>query len=381
MEVGTYQMKIIINQQSLLAALNKMNAFLRSSEMLTLSTKSTSLYLFGKSISTNISSEIKLTTKTEETGLEIKEKSTIQVNFGAFIKAIRESERGILEIKTSNAEDLRLVISSSEFEIDIFAKNTEYRPGFVQGQKVGKFESESLSNLFKEVTYSISKLESRPLFNHVHFKLKDNQLLIEATDARCMARYAAETSQQTEFDLLIPEIVSKKINKFFGKEGIITIELHDTEICFKSKGMSIEWELYDKEYPDTQRLIPDRKEMTSYEFNAKSFKSALRRMIKLSDGGDDNTTIRLEFSENTVQLITDNFGFSLFNYHQELPLLSEGKKITLGVNPNYILNAINHLPKGSEVVKLVVLSEIRPFIVESEISSNTLHLATPIRMN
>lgn len=101
MEVGTYQMKIIINQQSLLAALNKMNAFLRSGEMLTLSAKSTSLYLFGKSISTNISSEIKLTTKKEETGLEIKEKSAIQVNFGAFIKAIRESERGMLEIKTS----------------------------------------------------------------------------------------------------------------------------------------------------------------------------------------------------------------------------------------------------------------------------------------
>lgn len=373
-------MKIKINQKSLLAALNKMNAFLRSSEPIILSVQNKCLYLYGGSIYTNVSSEVKITTKAEDTGLEIIEKSTIKINFGALLKAIRESEHELLEIKTTNLEELRLVILSSGFEIDLFAKETVYKPGFSKGSKVGKFKAEYLGNLFKEVTYSISKSKSRPLFTNVHFECSESKLLIEATDSYCMARHTTETSSDNEFDLLIPDIISKNINKFFGKEGNISIETHEKNICFKSKGLAIQWEASETRYPDTQRLIPDSQEMSIYEIDLKLFKVALTRIIKLSDSSPRNTVIKLEFSKNTVQLITDNMGFSLFNYHQEIPLLSEGEELTLGVNPNYILTAIKHLPKDSQIVKVAVQGKYKPFIVESEISSNTLHLATPIRI-
>jgi|GEM_PF-6564696 len=373
-------MKIKINQKSLLAALNKMAAFLRSSEPITLSAQGASLYLYGNSIYTNISSEIKLTTKTEESGLEIQSKSTIQVNFGALLKAIRQFNPELLEIKTSNLEDLGMVIISSEFEIDLLAKETAYKPGFAKGTNVGKFKAEYLGNIFKEVSYAISKSKSRPLFTNVHFECSDSKLLIEATDSYCMARHTAETSLKNEFNLLIPEIISKNINKFFGKEGNISIEIHEKNICFKGKGLAIEWESSENKYPDTQRLIPDKQEMSAYEIDAKLFKAALNRMIKLSDGASYHAAIRLEFNESTVQLTAKN-GFSLFNYRQELPLFSECSELTLGLNPNYILNTIKHLPKGSKRVRILVQDKYKPIIVESELSSTTLNLATPIRIN
>lgn len=373
-------MKIKINKKSLLAALNRMNAFLRSGDMLTLSSKATSLYLYGRSRSNSISSEIKLTTKAKDTGLEVEEKSNIQVDFRAFLKAIRESGNELLEIETNSDEALRLIIRSSEFEIDIFAKNIEFKPGLSQGTNVGKFKSECLGDLFKGVNYSISNSRSRPLFNHVHFECTNSKLLIEATDTHCMARHTAETIPENEFNLLIPEIVTKNFNKFFGKEGNVLIKTFDKNICFSSQGVAIMWEHFEGKYPDTQRLIPDKQELTIYEVDAKLFKSALSRMINLSDGGPQNTIIRLEFNKNTVQLITDNLGFSLFNYHQEIPLLSEGTELILGVNPNYILTAIKHLPKDSQIVKVAVQGKYQPFVVETEIFSNTLHLITPIRI-
>lgn len=374
-------MKIKINQKSLILILNKMSSFLRSNDLITVSARNTCLYLYGSSFSTNISSEIKLSTKTEEANLEIIEKSSVQVNFGAFIKAIRESRNELLDIGTSNAEDLRLVINSSEFEIDIFAKDVDYHPEFSKGEKVGKFKSEYLGTLFKEVSYSISKLKSRPLFNHVHFQANDGKLLIEATDSHCMARHSDVTIPQNKFDLLIPEVVSKNVNKYFGKQGKITIEIKDNFIYFKAKEMAIKWEFYDKEYPNTQRLIPDKEKMSIYELELKNFKTAISRMIKLSDGGAYNTIVRLEFNKSIVKLINAGMGFSLFNYHQELSILSEGPEISISANPKYILDAINHLPKESKVVKLVIESNTRPFIVESELNSNTVHLATPIRTN
>ncbi|MDT2903343.1 DNA polymerase III subunit beta [Lactococcus lactis] len=374
-------MKIKINQKSLILILNKMSSFLRSNDLITVSARNTCLYLYGSSFSTNISSEIKLSTKTEEANLEIIEKSSVQVNFGAFIKAIRESGNELLDIGTSNAEDLRLVINSSEFEIDIFAKDVDYHPGFSKGEQVGKFELEYLGTLFKEVSYSISKFKSRPLFNHVHFQSNDSKLLIEATDSHCMARHSDVTIPQNKFDLLIPEVVSKNVNKYFGKQGKITIEIKDNFIYFKTKENAIKWELYNKDYPNTQRLIPDKEKMSIYELELKSFKNALSRMIKLSDGGAYNTLVKLEFDKNIVKLINAGMGFSLFNYHQEILLLNEVSEMSIGVNPKYILEAINHLPKGSKVVKLVIESNIHPFVVESELISDTVHLATPIRMN
>lgn len=374
-------MKIKINQKSLLAALNKMNAFLRSSEPIILSVQSTGLYLYGSSIYTNVRSEVKLTAKTEDTGLEINKKSTIQVNFGALLKAIRESEHELLEIKTSNLEELRLVISSSEFEIDLFAKEVEYNAGFSKGAKVGKFETVYLGYLFKAVNYSISKSRSRPLFNHVHFECNDSKLLIEATDTHCMARHVSVTLPDNEFNLLIPEIVSKNITKFFGRDGNTLIETNDKNICFKSEELAIEWESIENRYPDTQRLIPNKEEMSVYEIDKKLFKTALNRLMKLSDGGPRNTVIKLDFKGKSLQLITDTLGFSLFNYHQELPLLSECPELILGVNPNYILTAIKNLPKESEVVKIIVKGRHDPFIVESDVFSETLHLITPIRTN
>lgn len=373
-------MKIKINQKSLLAALNKMNAFLRSSEPIILSVQNKCLYLYGGSIYTNVSSEVKITTKAEDTGLEIIEKSTIKINFGALLKAIRESEHELLEIKTRNLEELRLVISSSEFEIDLFAKETVYKPGFSKGSKVGKFKTDYLGNLFKEVTYAISKSKSRPLFTNIHFECSDSKLLIEATDSYCMARHTDETSPANEFNLLVPDIISKNINKFFGKEGNVSIETHEKNICFKSQGLAIQWETSEANYPDTQRLIPSKEEMSIYEIDAKLFKTALTRMVKLSDGTSYHAAIRLEFNDSEVQLTAKN-GFSLFNYHQELPLLSECSELTLGVNPNYLLTTIKHLPKESKVVRIIVKGRYDPFIVESEISNNTINLATPIRLN
>lgn len=374
-------MKIKINQKSLLAALNKMNAFLRSSEPIILSVQNKCLYLYGGSIYTNVSSEVKITTKEEDTGLEIIEKSTIKINFGALLKAIRESEHELLEIKTSNLEELRLVISSTEFEIDIYAKEVEYNAGFSKGTRVGKFETVYLGYLFKEVNYSISKSRSRPLFNHVHFECSDSKLLIEATDTHCMDRHTSVTLPDNEFNLLIPEIISKNITKFFGRDGNILIETNDKNICLKSEGLAIEWESTETKYPDTQRLIPNKEEMSIYEIDKKLFKTALNRLLKLSDGGPRNTAIKLDFKGKSLQLITDTIGFSLFNYHQEIPVLSECPELILGVNPNYILTAIKNFPKESEVVKIIVKNRNHPFIVESDVYSDTLHLITPIRLN
>ena len=373
-------MKIIINKKALLESLNKLAAFMKKEDQVIISAKKANLYLFGRSIFSKISSEVKISVKDEAAGLKIDEPFSMKLDFLTLLKAVRQFSDEVIELRPISNEVIRLALTSKEFEISVSARYTEYNSGFTPGKQIGKFQSGRLDELFKSIAYSVSERLDRPLFNHVHFQLKDDELLVEATDSHRMARYTDKTIIKNNFDLLIPQIVAKNISKYFGKAAWIKFEQRDEFIILKTTNAIIGWKALEEVYPDTNRLVPERKDMIAYKFDLKSLEAALKRMLNLSDGSNYNSIVRLDFVRDRAQLNDGSLGFSLFGYHQELKLLDECPALTIGFNPLYIIDAIKHLPKESKTVRLLITSNTRPLIVESELASNFLQLVTPIRM-
>ena len=290
------------------------------------------------------------------------------------VSIIRElpSSEIILEVDSKNAASIRC--GASFFKI--FGLPKEEFPAFpaFEEPKSLKIRQSELKDGLRKTSYAISSDEARYVLNGILFSLKDNKLMLVATDGRRLALFDSdlEFPESHERDFILPTKAVTELQRLLSEDGEVEISSSENLVSFELNGARLVSKLVEGNYPNYRQVIPgEAKERIALEREA--FHNCVRRVSILSS--DKTSSVRLNFTKNNLD-ITANTP-EVGEAKESMSINYKGRDISIAFNPEFLLDPLRNLP--NDEVFLELIDEMSPGVIK--IQTPFLYVIMPMRVS
>ena len=290
------------------------------------------------------------------------------------VSIIRElpSSEIILEVDSKNAASIRC--GASFFKI--FGLPNEEFPAFpaFEQPKSLKIRQSELKDGLRKTSYAISSDEARYVLNGILFSLKDNKLMLVATDGRRLALFDSdlEFPESHERDFILPTKAVTELQRLLSEDGEVEISSSENLVSFELNGARLVSKLVEGNYPNYRQVIPgEAKERIALEREA--FHNCVRRVSILSS--DKTSSVRLNFTKNNLD-ITANTP-EVGEAKESMSINYKGRDISIAFNPEFLMDPLRNLP--NDEVFLELIDEMSPGVIK--IQTPFLYVIMPMRVS
>jgi len=290
------------------------------------------------------------------------------------VSIIRElpSSEIILEVASKNAASIRC--GASFFKI--FGLPKEEFPAFpaFEEPKSLKIRQSELKDGLRKTSYAISSDEARYVLNGILFSLKDNKLMLVATDGRRLALFDSdlEFPESHERDFILPTKAVTELQRLLSEDGEVEISSSENLVSFELNGARLVSKLVEGNYPNYRQVIPgEAKERIALEREA--FHNCVRRVSILSS--DKTSSVRLNFTKNNLD-ITANTP-EVGEAKESMSINYKGRDISIAFNPEFLMDPLRNLP--NDEVFLELIDEMSPGVIK--IQTPFLYVIMPMRVS
>ena len=290
------------------------------------------------------------------------------------VSIIRElpSSEIILEVDSNNAASIRC--GASFFKI--FGLPKEEFPAFpaFEEPKSLKIRQSELKDGLRKTSYAISSDEARYVLNGILFSLKDNKLMLVATDGRRLALFDSdlEFPESHERDFILPTKAVTELQRLLSEDGEVEISSSENLVSFELNGARLVSKLVEGNYPNYRQVIPgEAKERIALEREA--FHNCVRRVSILSS--DKTSSVRLNFTKNNLD-ITANTP-EVGEAKESMSINYKGRDISIAFNPEFLMDPLRNLP--NDEVFLELIDEMSPGVIK--IQTPFLYVIMPMRVS
>lgn len=262
-----------------------------------------------------------------------------------------------------------------------------------------KVNAKEFLTQLRQVSTAVAKTDFRPVLTMVHVRIKENELIIEATDAHRLEQRRVNAEVPTgiiDKVFFLSEKFAKNISKSttkLGKELTIIPGLANenqkfvepTKIVDKNGEIHIDEDFNpsyisttfgENYYPELDGLIPDTNKV-SFKVKAADLKKAVRDWKKLVKEND----VEEASANNLVVLkVGENVKFGGYKHFTELPVSEVNKEEELSIKFNfkYLFDAIKKLSNSDEITYLGSQDELKKVRLLSKKQEGTT-VIMPIR--
>ena len=238
-------------------------------------------------------------------------------------------------------------------------------------------DKKDFKTTINQTIFATSQQESRPILTGINFKINSNQIEVTATDSYRLSKKTLEIENNIEnnVDIIVPSRNLSEIIKLLSDEEE-KIELHvfSNKIIIKMKNIIIMSRLINGNYPDTNKLIPEKFNL-KVKVNLNDFYNAIDRASLLTNTEEKNI-IRLETKGDTM-IISSNIP-EIGNVEEKIIVKKDNKvDIKISFSSKYMLDAIKTF--DSNEIELSFNGEIKPIILNYVDKNDLIQLILPIR--
>jgi len=241
------------------------------------------------------------------------------------------------------------------------------------GAKSFSLEQKVLKDALKKTWYAMSTDETRFVLNGTLLSIKDDKLVIVATDGRRLALVEQESDlpKGTVGELLVP---SKAINEalhLLKDKGSVTVNFTDKQVAFEMDGTRLISKLIEGVYPNYRQVIPrETKERISLE--RETFHQAVRRASLLTS--EKNHAVKLHFTKNNLAISANSPDVG--ESRESLAINYKGPEIAIGFNPEFLTAPLRNLDNDEIFFELT--DELSPGVMK--IKAPFLYVIMPLRV-
>ncbi|MEA3488740.1 MAG: DNA polymerase III subunit beta [Candidatus Omnitrophota bacterium] len=220
-------------------------------------------------------------------------------------------------------------------------------------------EQNSLREMLNLTDFAISKDDTRYILNGVLLIVKGDRMNIVATDGRRLAAINNTLQKKTLVDrmVIVPTKTVQEVKRMLGEEGEVKIKFGDNQILFSFPGCFILSRLIEGEYPNYEKVIPE-KSSKEVRISREEFLSAARRASIFTD--QDSMAIKLSIKKKKMT-ISKNTPY-LGEAKEELDVDYSGNgDLEIGFNPRYLIDVLKSL--SDEDVVLEVNDSSKPGVI------------------
>lgn len=325
------------------------------------------------------SHDIKFTTNDMEMGIEthmegsVLEPGTVAINAKIFSEIIRKLPEEQVTIETNDNYQVTITCGRAKFEIN-GQSGEEFTalPNVEQEEQIS-ISQFALKNIIQQTIFSIANNENNKILTGELFEVQQNILRVVSLDGHRISirRLPLKESYQNQ-KVIVPGKTLQEISKILSGEmkDIVSIYFSKNHLLFEMEHTRIVTRLIDGQYFDVDQMISSDYE-TKVTINRQMLLSCIDRASLFVKEGDKKPII-IDFQDQSVRLSIDS---PLGSMDEALPAEKEGKDLTIGFNPRFMMDALRAI--DDENITMYLINAKSPCFIKDE-SLSYLYLILPV---
>ncbi len=292
-----------------------------------------------------------------------------------FYEIIRELNSGEIEITVGKNNAVNIKISKSFFKImglepDDFPKLPE-----PVAEQSFEMDRAVLKQCLSLTTFAISRDETRYTLNGVLAMFKGKKARFVATDGKRLASIEKDINLPSDviFEVIIPaKTISEVVKAISDGQGKIKISLAQNQIMFQIDETTLISRLIEGRFPNYEQVIP-KDVKTKTEVSRQEFLSCLKRVSLLTS--QENQAVKIDFIKD--HLLVSSRSPNTGEAKEEVPAKISGDDLTIGFNPNYIIDVLKNL--DNETITLAMTEPDKPGLIKNE--EGYMYVVMPMQLS
>ena len=333
--------------------------------------------------------QIKLVANDMELGIEtriegmVEEKGMVAIDARIFSDIVRKLPESDVMIKTETTvgteeTSIQTIIECGQAHFSIASKNGDefsFLPYIEKSESI-RLSEFTLKELIRQTIFSIAQNDSNPILKGELFEVSgDSRLRVVSLDSHRIS--VRRTELKEEYDskkVIVPGKTLLEINKILSGEAD-----KDVDVFFASNYILFEFEntmvlsrLIEGNYFAIDSMLSHDYEL-KFNVNKKDLIDSIdRSMLMIKEG--EKKPIILDIVDNNLNIsVNSQFG----TMKEDLEIEKEGKNITIGFNPRFLLEALRVIDE--ETVTFYMTNAKSPCFIKDE-EENYIYLILPVNI-
>ena len=303
---------------------------------------------------------------------DVEEEGAITIPAKRFNDIIKELPDEEIFISTMKNNSMVIKCSKCFFKIiglpkEEFPKLPEFKdePSVVIKQSV-------LKNMIGMTHFSMSHDDTRYVLNGSLFLFKGKKLTIVTTDGKRLSLVKKDIEKDgLSKAIIIPSKTIYELNRILGDEGDVKIIFSENQVKFDLKNITIISRLIEGDFPNYEQVVP-KEPQEKIMIQRSQFLDGIRRAALITT--QDSQSVKFEILKNKI--VVSKSSPNIGEVREEMDTLYKGHEITVGFNPNYIMDVLKVIPQDE--IALEVFGPDKPAVIRIE--DWFLYLALPMQL-
>lgn len=232
-------------------------------------------------------------------------------------------------------------------------------------------------NMIKQVGFSISNDDNRPVFTGILMEIEDGVIRLVATDTHRLAyRSAKIESSEGNFvkSVIIPGKTLNELNRIMsGESEGLKIAFGENQIVFEMPGIRLISRIIEGQFPNYRQVIPQGCK-TKIKVKTKELLEAVERASLLAKEGAN--VIKLNITEG-LMFISSNSP-EIGKIEEQINIEMEGEEAQIAFNSKYLMDVLKVIEV--EEILLELTGSLSPGIIKPLEGEDYIYLILPIRV-
>ena len=211
-------------------------------------------------------------------------------------------------------------------------------------------QQSKLKTMLSRTNFAMSRDETRYVLNGVLFIIKPSYIRLAATDGRrlAMAEYKIQLPKAQERKAIIPTKTVNELNRVLQDDGDVKIFFGDNQISFDVGPTRVISRLIEGEFPNYEQVIP-KEVKDKLKITKACLISALKRVALFTN--QESMSVKMDISRD--KMVLSKSAPYIGEVREELPVDYKGKDISIGFNPDYLIDVLKAIDQETVALELV----------------------------
>lgn len=336
---------------------------------------------------------------------DVEEPGSYIIN-GQKLSQIIRNLPGSIRISVTDGAQAKLTSGRSEFTISALPGEDFPNTPALEGDWSFRIPQCELRDAITKTLYAVASNEPRPALNGMLFRVRDNRLVLAATDSFRLAVCEKEmrltdvsSGAPLDLSMVIPgKTVTELLKLLTDTNTPVTVMATRKHIIFSFGWLSFFSRLIDAEFVDYEKFMP-KNPSVFVSVNTQELLGSLERAALVTEdraAGQAKSYVKFTFEGERLEVSAVSLGGTSFD---EILVDKEGGDLKIGFSCRYLLDALRacdtpyiRIAMVSHLVSIVITPDWERLSEEEEaalrkkreetglISERFLHLVVPLHM-
>lgn len=264
------------------------------------------------------------------------------------IRELPEGEAISISVKKNNLVNIEC--GNSNFKIMGLPEEEFSKPPEFKDKNYITLKQARLKTMLRRTSFAIGHDDIRHVLNGILFVLKPSCLRLVATDGRCLAmtEEKMQLPKTLEGKFILPAKAVDELDRVLADNGDVKMFVTEKQVMFDTGTTKLVSRLIEGDFPNYERVIPEEVK-EKVVISRQALLAAIKRVALFTS--PESMFVKVDVVKDKV--IVSKSDPHAGEARVELEAQYKGKEMSIGFNPDYLVNLLKNVDQDTIALELV----------------------------